>query len=278
MAHKEYDYDALLVAEDVRQEIHTRFAEHAKVGGPSGFWMMNWTTMTVVYMAQLLQLDVGKMKKLTRELRKNTDEWWRKAWDAWRATDVGIGGVDSTDRKARLMAAWQAAKDILGDDYRNERGRRMGETMAMKGWSWVRVGQHLRKWMTPDTKARALENVLDDYDRHEANWMALEAAGVKLDRLTTDEDEQYSDDDDSADSESEEEIIDLVDDITHMRKWDEGGSRKRTAREVADDEDETVENRDAARAWIRENTKIRAKHKRAEKQRKRRARKARTTR
>ena len=132
------------------------------------------------------------------------------------------------------------------------------DVMAMKGWSWVRVGQRLREWMTPGAKSRALEIVLDDYEGQEQNWEALEAAGVKLDKLTTDEDEQYSDDDDSDDSDDDE-VIDLVDELGHLRRWDEGQGRKRTAKEILHDLDETEENIQAAREWIEQNTKKLAK-------------------
>ena len=69
---------------------------------------------------------------------------------------------------------------------------------------------------------------------------------------------QYDDDDGDTEEDSdedEEEPIDLTEDITHLRTWEEGGARKRTAKEVANDENESEENRLKATEWLKETYK-----------------------
>merc|ERR1712023_392457 len=96
----------------------------------------------------MAQTDVGDTKKLTRKLRRNTEKWWREAWGEWRAADAGLHGIDGIERKARLLSGWAAAKRLMGEDYRNEYGRRMAATTTVSRWPWVRIGQQLKTWMT----------------------------------------------------------------------------------------------------------------------------------
>ena len=88
-AGRDHDWDGLNGEGDVRAAIHERFARYAKVGGAECWWSMIWTEMSIVYLAQLTQADAGKMKKLTRRMRKNTERWWRAACRRMRSRRCG---------------------------------------------------------------------------------------------------------------------------------------------------------------------------------------------
>ena len=217
---------------------------------------MQWTEQAVVYLAQMARTDIGDTKKLARAMRKNTELWWRKAWAEWRAADVGLQGVEGSERKARLIDGWQAATAILGKDYRNEAGRRMESINGIKHWHWVRLGRHLRKWMTPTAKSIITHNLIEEHGVYDDELASLARAGIVLEDMTDKYDECGGRDDvsDTEDDDSEEDgIIDLT--RGNPRTWDSGAGRKRTAKEVASDETESRENRDKARAWIAENAK-----------------------
>ena len=47
---------------------------------------------------------------------------------------------------------------------------------------------------------------------------------------------------DDSDDSDDDEVTDLTDDISHLRNWDGEGARKRAAREVAADDEESEEN------------------------------------
>ena len=254
-ASKEYDHDGLLAEEDTRQGIHQRFKQYATMGGRTNWWQLRWTEMAVVYLAQMAQTDVGDTKKLARKLRKNTGKWWREAWNEWRAADVGLHGLDGIERKARLLDGWAAVRRLLGEDYRNEFGRKMAATATASKWTWVRLGQQLKQWTTAAEKEQMTATVLRDHDRHHEDWERVLRAGVKLaGDETLDEGEWDSEDSDSA-SEAGDEVIDMTDDITYLRQWDADGDRKRSAKEVACDDTETEEARQQARDWMEANAK-----------------------
>ena len=189
-------------------------------------------------------------------MRKNTEEWWRKAWAEWRAADIGLQGMDGIERRERLLRGWQAAKTILGDEYRNEAGRKMQSTISLTRWHWVRLGRHLKQWMTPDAKAAIVTELVDKPGEYDEELESLTRAGIQLEHTTNKEGgcaayDELSDTD--AEDSEEDGIIDLTKGTP--RTWDSGDGRKRTAKEVANDPTESRENRNRARVWIEENAK-----------------------
>ena len=253
-AGKDYDHDGLLEEEDPRQAMHERFRQYATVGGRKNWWTMRWTEMSVVYLAQLTHSDVGEMKSLTRKLRKNTEKWWRAAWNEWRAADVGLEGVSGVERKTKLLEGWAAARDILGEGYRSATGERMAAATTMATWNWVRIGQRLKAWMTADAKATIERRIVENHDRYGDQWERLQQAGVRTSSGDDSEDEHdagssATETGDSGEDTSDE-TVDLTEDITYLRKWDGDGDRKRTANEVMQDETETAENRAMAEQWM----------------------------
>ena len=159
--------------------------------------------------------------------------------------------VATNERKVRLLDGWQAAKRILGDDYRSDAGRKMGQASGMMSWSWVRIGQRLREWMTTAAKEEIMKRIIEDEETHGDDGTALMEAGIQLHTEQELGDEGESDAEDDSD-EDEEEAVDLTKDITYLRTWEDGGARKRTAKEVAYDENETEENRQRAMEWLHE--------------------------
>ena len=180
-----------------------------------------------------------------QQLRKHTENWWRAAWAEWKAAETGIYGISGIDRKARLLDGWQAARCLLGPDYRNDAGRAMEPTAMIAKWPWVRIGQHLRRWMTPDAKAAILDIVLDDYDRYCDEWDTLERAGIRLDNMTEKDDECYEDGEcsDDEDHDNDDDIIDLTAGNDQSRPWWVEGKRKRGAKAVMEDETAPAEDR-----------------------------------
>ena len=129
--------------------------------------------MSVVYLAQLAQTGVGDTKKLAQKLRNNTEKLWREAWSEWRAADIGLYGIDGIERKARLLEGWAAARRLLGEGYRNESGRRMAPLTTVSKWTWARISQQLKTWMTERTKSKMEDSLLGDYDSYSEDWERL---------------------------------------------------------------------------------------------------------
>ena len=66
---------------------------------------------------------------------------------------------------------------------------------------------------------------------------------------------------DDSDVSDEESVQDLTEDISHLRKWDEEGARKRSAKDVASDMTLPEAERMQAKAWMQENAERRKKGK-----------------
>ena len=135
----------------------------------------------------------------------------------------------------------------------------MEATSTVRKWPWVKLGKHLRTWMDEETKEAILCAVLDADDGElEEDLEAIEQAGVRLITSAEKYDECEGRRDDSDVSDDEDGVTDLTDDISHLRSWDGDGARKRSAREVAADDEESEENREKAARWLRENGKRKA--------------------
>ena len=130
----------------------------------------------------------------------------------------------------------------------------MDAAKGMIRWTWVRIGRRLRGWMTPKVKADILNKFQASTTACEADLRAIENAGIKI-REDDEEEEDIDNDEKEEDDTDEDETIDLTINIAHLRTWDNDDERKRAAKEVAADQDETTENRRNAREWLRENIK-----------------------
>ena len=245
-AHKNWDHDDLLADGDALEGARRRFEKYASVGGPQNWWNMNWTENAVYHFAYMINTDVGTTKKVIREMRKNTEKWWRAAWREWQAAGLGVRGMNETERRGRLAAGWDVARRLLGDDHRDDAGRRMASATAITKWSWVQIGQQLRKWTGGASNRRLLVLALLQLPDKTRDSMAqtLRDAGVRLH-------DNGEDSEDETDDEEEKE----EDELHYLRRWEHGGGQKRTAREVANDEHETAANRLMARRWMDENIK-----------------------
>ena len=244
-ADRQRGWDGLHEAEDVRAEIHRRLSNYARVGEQSQWWMMEWSEMTVVYVAAITGLELGKLKKLMRKMRQATDEWWRKMWSEWRAIDYGVDVWNKTERLGVMLEGWAAAREMLGDDYRSGSGRRMPSASEMRNRTWVSVGAQLRGWMTDDAKARLRAAVLVRADGS-AKLHQLTQAGVRLDQRTEELRVQPED----------EELAEL----RELRSWDVAGAAKRLAKEVMADDEVAEADREAALRWRQESEKRQAAH------------------
>lgn len=127
---------------------------------------------------------------------------------------------------------------------------------SIKHWHWVRLGRHLRKWMTPEAKSLITHNLIEEHGVYDDELASLARAGIVLEDVTDKHDEcgDRGDVSDTEDDDSEEDgIIDLT--RGNPRTWDGDGGRKRTAKEVANDVSESRENRNRARVWMEDNAK-----------------------
>ena len=243
-AQRDYDHGGLMAEQDVRAAEHERFARFAAVGGAVSYWTLRWTEMAVVHLARLAGTDVGETKQLIRAMRKNVEEWWRRAWKAWRRLGFGTQAGNEVERRGRMLEAWGAARLLLGADYRDAAGRRLPTNEMMRRWSWVSIGRQLRRHMTAEAKARITAALIENYEEGHDAWMALEEAGIRLDagpEETSDEDVAIEGD---TDDEAEREAL------RQLRTWESAGTRKRAAKEVAADEHATPAERALAQAWL----------------------------
>ena len=134
-------------------------------------------------------------------------------------------------------------------------GSAQSRVSCERSWSSAPVAQ-LKTWTTEQAKARMEDTLLTNHEEHNEDWEQLRLAGVKLvDDEPLGGGEWDSDDSDSANELEEEEVIDMTDDITHLRKWDADNDRKRSAKEVAADDTETEDVRQQAREWMEANAK-----------------------
>ena len=237
-ASREADWDGLLQVRNLRGEIHRRFAKHARVGGRSNWWAMNWSEMATAYAAALLDIDTGGMKKLLRGVRRKTDDWWQKAWADWRAAGMGLAFTNEVHRKGAALVVWEAVKCLLGDDFRDAEGRMLPPDRQVLGWSWVKIGQEARRWMTPEAKSVATERVLDDVATSE-DVEALEQVGIRLWDMKGSDDTTTGGGGSAAGPQK--------------RPWDDDSGQMRTAKEVSNDPQATEQQRQAARDWLDEN-------------------------
>ena len=88
----------------------------------------------------------------------------------------------------------------------------------------------------------------------------IERAGIRLTSGEPKYDDAEGRMDDSEESDDGE-VEDLTEDISHLRKWDDDGARKRSAKEVASDMTLPEAERAQAREWMKENMARRKKGK-----------------
>ena len=234
-AERQHDWDGLLEAEDVRREVHRRLENHARVGGQANWWSMDWAEMTVVYTAALAELDVDKMKKTMRKLRKATDEWWRLTWQEWRASGLGVEAVNRGERKAVILEGWDAMRTLLGDEYRSASGRRMPSATAMSGRSWISIGAALKQWATNEAKGIATAAILRRPDGSEMQE-SIARAGVRLEHM----------EDESRPKTREEQA---QAELHALRVWDVDKKPMKSAKTILEDRAATEESKQAAKAW-----------------------------
>ena len=139
-----------------------------------------------------------------------------------------------------MLAGWALVRQLLGDEFRDENGRRMSGISAIKNWTWIRIGQQLKFWVRQGTKTALTQEILKLVEPEMASATEiLSQAGVQLQG----EDEDLVDSDE--DTEREE------DELDYLKIWDTGQGRKRTAKEVANDDNERAARRYMARQWIK---------------------------
>jgi hypothetical protein len=193
---------------------------------------MEWPQMAVTYLALLLDVDPGEMKKVARRMRKNTTDWHVQTWQEWRAAGMGVARMNTGERRIKLLQCWQATRRILGADYTNNCGRRMVPAMAMSRFTWVRTGQLLREWLSKDARALATARLASG-EAEMTDAETLHQIGIHLEEP----------DEDEPDEEQDEET-------KVKRTWDQSESgRMRTAKELRTAADVDVSTRAAAAAW-----------------------------
>ena len=128
-----------------------------------------------------------------------------------RGWDWQLAGVNEVERKGNMLAGWALIRQMLGDEFRDENGRRMSGTSAIKNWMWIRIGQQLKFWVKQGTKTALTQEILKLAEPEMASATEiLSQAGVQLQG----EDEDLVDSDD--DTEREE------DELDYLKIWDTG--------------------------------------------------------
>ena len=94
-------------------------------------------------------------------------------------------------------------------------------------------------WMTAEVRAQMIETILANYNELADEWASVEATGIAVDR--------------QAGIARTEERDEEEDELKRLRTWEVGDKRKRTARDVAQDEAASTRDRVMAREWLNRN-------------------------